>query len=468
MAIASFSGLGSGIDFSQLTDSIVAEKSRPISQLQSRGTQITKTNDAFKQLNAKLATLTEAVNTLTSKELGKGRQASSSATNTVIPTATATAATGTFNVDVTRLATNFSQSSRVYASGNDAVLAGAATTATFELRLGDAVTGTAITITSANNSVTGLRDAINAANAGVTATIVDIDGSGTQNKLVLNSTATGAARRVQLVETTATGTEADLTLTALNPPGATNNFSDLDALFTVNGLGLTRASNTVSDAVTGLTFNLLSSGTSTIKVTANTGELENKIKAFVAAYNDVQDFIAGQYTKDAAGRPGGVLAGDATLRSIQSQLRNTVGSSFAENGGTLSNLTQVGIGRDTNGKLTVDNTVLTQSLSSSFTDTRALFSGSSSSNTGLANKFYSTFKGLSDDVTGVVKNAITGNENSIKALNKSIADQLARLSSLRQSLTRQFAAADAAINQLNSQGTSLTNLFTAQNASNNK
>ena len=468
MAIASFSGLGSGIDFSQLTDSIVAEKSRPISQLQSRGTQITKTNDAFKQLNAKLATLTEAVNALTSKELGKGRQASSSATNTVIPTATATAATGTFNVDVTRLATNFSQSSRVYASGNDAVLAGAATTATFELRLGDAVTGTAITITSANNSVTGLRDAINAANAGVTATIVDIDGSGTQNKLVLNSTATGAAGRVQLVETTATGTEADLTLTALNPPGATNNFSDLDALFTVNGLGLTRASNTVSDAVTGLTFNLLSSGTSTIKVTANTGELENKIKSFVAAYNDVQDFIAGQYTKDAAGRPGGVLAGDATLRSIQSQLRNTVGSSFAENGGTLSNLTQVGIGRDTNGKLTVDNTVLTQSLSSSFTDTRALFSGSSSSNTGLANKFYSTFKGLSDDVTGVVKNAITGNENSIKALNKSIADQLARLSSLRQSLTRQFAAADAAINQLNSQGTSLTNLFTAQNASNNK
>lgn len=468
MAIASFSGLGSGIDFSQLTDSIVAEKSRPISQLQSRGTQITKTNDAFKQLNTKLATLTEAVNALTNKDLGNGRLASSSATDKVIPTATATAATGTFNVGVTRLATNFSQSSRVYASGNDAVLAGAATTATFELRLGDAVTGTAITITSANNSVTGLRDAINAANAGVTATIVDIDGSGTQNKLILNSTATGAAGRIQLVETTATGTEADLTLTALNPPGATNDFSDLDALFTVNGLELTRASNTVSDAVTGLTFNLLSSGTSTIKVTANTGELENKIKAFVAAYNDVQDFIAGQYTKDAGGRPSGLLAGDATLRSIQSQLRNTVGSSFAENGGTLSNLTQVGIGRDTNGKLTVDNTVLTQSLSSSFTDTRALFSGSSSSNTGLANKFHSTFKGLSDDVTGVVKNAITGNENSIKALNKSIGDQLARISALRQSLTRQFAAADAAINQLNSQGTSLTNLFTAQNASNNK
>ncbi len=468
MALASFSGLGSGIDFSQLTDSIVAEKSRPISQLQSRGTQIGKINDAFKQLNAKLATLTEAVNALTNKELGKGRQASSSATDKVIPTATATAATGTYTVAVTRLATNFSQASRVYTAASDAVLAGGATTATFELRLGNATTGTAITITSGNNSVTGLRDAINAANAGVTAAIVDTNGSGTQNKLVINSTATGTTGRVQLVETTATGTGADLALASLNPPGATVDFSDLDASFAVNGLALTRSSNTVADAVTGVTFNLLSSGNSTIKVTANTSELENKIKSFVTAYNDVQDFIAGQYTKDATGRPSGLLAGDATLRSIQTQLRSTVGSSFAENGGTLSNLTQVGIGRDANGKLTIDNTVLSQSLASSFTDTRALFSGSSSTHTGLANKFHSAFKGLSDDVTGVVKNAITGNENSIKALNKSIGDQLARISALRQSLTRQFAAADAAINQLNSQGTSLTNLFTAQNASSNK
>jgi flagellar hook-associated protein 2 len=460
--IASFSGLGSGIDFGQLTEAILAEKSRPISQLQSRSTQIGKTNDAYKQLNAKLATLTEAVNALTNKELGKGRLASSSATDKVIPTATASAATGTFNVAVTRLATNLSQVSRVYASASNAVLAGGATTATFELRLGGAATGTAITINSANNSLTGLRDAINAANAGVSAAIVDTDGSGTQNKLVLNSTATGAAGRVQLVETSATGTAADLAITSLNPPGATNDFSDLDALFTVNGLALTRASNTVSDAVTGLTFNLLSSGSSTIKVTANTGELENKIKVFVAAYNDVQDFIAGQYTKDGTGKPNGTLAGDATLRSIQTQLRTTVGSSFAENGGTLSNLTQVGIGRDANGKLTLDNTVLSQALSNSFTNTRALFSGLSATNTGLANKFHSAFKALSDDVTGVVRNAITGNENSIKGINKSISDQLARVNSLRQSLSRQFAAADAAISQLNNQGSALTNIFTAQ------
>ncbi len=468
MASASISGLGSGIDFSKLTDAILAEKSRPVSQLQARGAQISKTNDAFKQLNAKLATLTEAVNTLTNKDLGKGRLTSSSNTDNVLLAATATAATGTFEVAVTRLATNLSQSSRVYAAANTAVLAGGATTATFELRLGAATTGTAITVTTANDSLSGLRDAINAAQAGVNAVIIDTDGSGTQNKLVLNSTATGTAGRVQLVETTATGTLTDLAITSLNPPGATNDFSNLDAQFTVNGLTLTRSTNAVSDALAGVTFNLLRSGSSTVKITANTGELESKIKSFVAAYNDVQDFIAGQYSKDGTGKPGGVLAGDATLRSIQTQLRNTVGSSVTDNGGTFSNLTQVGIGRDANGKLTLDNTVLTQSLATSFPNARALFSGSSTTNTGLANKFHSAFKNLSNDVTGVVKNAITGNENSIKGINKSIGDQLARISTLRQSLSRQFAAADAAISQLNSQGTSLTNIFTAQNNASNK
>jgi flagellar hook-associated protein 2 len=468
-SIASFSGLGSGIDFSQLTEAILAEKSRPISQLQSRTTQLGKTNDAFKQLNAKLATLTEAANALTKKDLGTGRLASSSATDKVIPSASTSAATGTYNFSITRLATSLSQASRFYTSANDAVLAGGATSATFELRLGAATTGTAITINSANNSLQGLRDAINAANAGVSATIVDTDGTGTQNKLVLNSTATGAAGRVQLVETSATGTAADLGITSLNPPGATNDFSALDALFTVNGLTLTRSSNSVSDVVTGITFNLIDNGSSTIKVTANTGELESKIKAFVNAYNDVQDFIGAQYAKDSTGKPGGLLAGDPTLRTVQAQLRTTLGSSFADNGGTLSNLTQIGIGRDQNGKLTLDSAVLSQALTNSFSDTRALFSGLSASNTGLANKFHNAFKNLSDDVTGVVRNAITGNENSVKALNKSIGEQLARISTLRQSLSRQFAAADAAISQLNSQGTALTNIFTAQsNASSSK
>ncbi len=417
---------------------------------------------------------------------------------------------------------------------------------------------------------------------------------------------------------------------------------------------------------------MLRSGSSTVKITANTGELESKIKSFVVAYNDVQDFIAGQYSKDGAGRPSGALAGNPTLRSIQNQLRNTVGQSFANNGGPLKNLTEIGIGRDENGRLTLDSKILNERLTektvagfaatstepklvqpivtgtsvsgstsvdiirlatsyveesaelvtgaailanpkiaatfqlqtggqasgptfsltsannslkalrdainganagviariestaglseklvltsqvtgasnrvqlveitnpptgtgsnlkltatspggdnyeeldsfivindaekifrptntisdyipglalnlleigratvtvvasqkkTSLDDVRALLAGKEGFQKGLANEVYTSYKSISDDVIGLVKKAITGNENSIKGINKSIGDQLARISTLRQSLSRQFAAADAAISQLNSQGTSLTNIFTAQNNASNK
>ncbi len=461
--IASFSGLGSGIDFSKLTDAILAERSRPISQLQSRSSQLSKRNDAYKQLNTKLATLTEAANALTSQDLGNGRLASSTATDKVTASAAASAATGTFSLSVTRLASSLTQSSRVYAATTTAVLAGGATTATFELRLGGATEGTEITIDATNNTLAGLRDAINAANAGVTATIVATDVAGTQNKLVLTSAATGSTGRVELVETTATGTQADLALTSLNLPGG--SFSDLDATFTLNGLALTRSSNTVSDAVSGVTFNLVNTGSATVTVSSSKTDLEARLRSFVNAYNDVQDIIAGQYTAGSSGRPAGTLVGDATLRTVQTQLRNALNLSSTTNGGAFDNLTQLGIGRSEEGKLTLDETTLSSALTNSFSDARALLSGLSSTDTGLANTFYETFKNLSDSTTGLVKNAITGNETSIKTIEKTVSDQLARLSSLRQSLTKQFAAVDAAINQLNGQGTTLTNLFEAQRQS---
>lgn len=464
-SIASFSGLGSGIDFSQLTEAILADRSRPISQLQSRSSQLTRRNDAYKQLNTKLATLTEAANALTNQDLGNGRNTSSNASDKVTSSATAAAATGSFSLSVTRLASSLTQASRAYASAETAVLAGGAATATFELRLGGATTGTEITIDSENNTLEGLRDAINAADAGVTATIVATDVAGTQNKLVLTSNATGTAGRVELVETTATGTLADLNLESLNPPGATNDFSALDATFSLNGLALTRSSNAVSDAVSGVTFNLLNTGSATITVTSNRTDLEARVRSFVNAYNDVQEFIAGQYAKGSNGRPTGALAGDATLRTVQAQLRATLSLSSTDNGGNFENLTQLGIGRSDDGKLTLDDTTLSAALADSFSNVRALFSGLSSTDTGLANTFYDAFAALSDDVTGVVQTAITGNETSIKSIEKTVSNQLARLNTLRQTLTRQFAAVDAAINQLNGQGTALTNLFEAQRQS---
>lgn len=461
MATISFNGIGSGLDLSKLTEAILSERSRPLQQLQAKNATNTKRSDALKQLNSKLLALTAAAKSLDDQTLGTGRNASSSSTAVATLSSSATAALGSFNLNVTRLATSLSQASRVYTDDEAAVLAGGATSATFELRKGGASSGTAITIDSTNNTLTGLRDAINNANAGVSAAIVDVDGSGTQYKLVLNSTETGATGRVQLVETSATGTAADVNLTSLNPPGATTDFSDLNAAFTLNGLALTRSSNTFSDAVAGLTISLKGTGTTAINVTNKTSDISERLTTFINAYNDVQSLIAEHYKKDGEGRPTGVLAGDGTLRAVQRQLREALGGSSTSNGGAFKNLAEIGLSRDDTGKLTLDSTTFNANLSSNLSDVRALLAGKEAGFTGLATSLHETFDKLSDDVTGTVKTAINGFTNSIKRTEKVIADQLARLSELRQSLNRQFSIADAAIGQLNGQSTQLTSILDA-------
>ncbi len=459
MATINFNGLGSGLDFAKLTESILSERARPLNQLQSKNADNSQRSDALKQFNAKLLALTAAAAALNDRALGTGRTAGSSSSSVATVTANSTAATTSLNLAVTRLATSLTQTSRVYGADSAAVLAGAATTATFELRTGGATSGTAITIDSSNNTLTGLRDAINNAGAGVNATIVDIDGSGTQFKLALNSTATGAAGRVELVETSASGSAADLNLASVNPPGATTDFSALDAAFSLNGLALTRSSNTISDAVTGLTISLKGSGSTALTVSSKTSDLSDKLTNFVTAYNEVQSFIAGQYTKDGQGRPAGVLAGDATLRTVQRQVRDALGGNAANNGGAFKNLAEIGLSRDDAGKLTLDTNVLNEKLSGNLGDVQALLAGKSAGFTGIAGALHEAFDKLSDEVTGVVKTAIKGYQDSIKRTEKTIADQLARLNTLRQSLNRQFSVADAAIGQLNGQSTQLTSIL---------
>lgn len=459
-----FSGLGSNIDFSLIRDAVVAERMRPVTQLQSRSASLDNRSGALKALNGLLASLTSASSDLTDRTLGTGRSASSSDSSVVTASATTAASVGNFNLTVDRLATRLTQASMSFTAITDPILAGGATSATFELRLGGALTGPAITIDSTNNSLEGLRDAINGAtDTGITASIVDLSGDGTQNQLVLNSTATGTSGRVELVETTATGTGDALTLRSLNPPGAVGDFSALNAQFTLNGLALTRSSNTIAGAVAGVTFNLQKAGTATVGIT-QAADVADKLQTFVDAYNAVQNVIASQYQTDANGRPKGLLAGDPTLRMIQQQLRDSLNAVSTSNGGAFTNLADIGLGRNENGELTLNTSMLNSKLQSNLGDVTALLFGKTESDTGLFNSTHSAFKNLSDTVTGTVQHAINGYQSSIKSLNKSIADQMQRISLLKESLTRQFAAVDAAIGQLNGQGSALTGILNSLNA----
>lgn len=459
----SFSGVGSGIDFGVIRDAILTQRSKPITLMQNKASDYTTRIDSLKQLNTALASLTTSAEGLTSRDLGTGRSVSTGDATILMASASSAANLGSFDINISRLATNLTQASRSFTSKTDPVLANSATTATFELRKGGAATGTSITIDSNNNTLEGLRDAINNANAGVTANIVDIKGDGTGNQLVLSSKDTGATGRVELVETTSTGTLTDLNIRSLNPPD--NDFSKLDASISLNGLAISRSTNSFSDAVTGVTFNLKKTGSTTVGITQST-EIENKLRGFIKAYNDIQDIVASQYKKDSKDRPTGILAGDPLLRSIQRELRDALGIESKNNGGTFTTLTEIGITRDNDGKLSIDSSVFNEKLKSNPDDVKALLFGKTSSDKGIFQNFHTVSSGMSDSVTGSVQNSIKGYESSLKNLNYNITSRLESINRLRTSLTKQFSVADSLIGQLNGQNTAITNVIKSlQNSS---
>lgn len=452
----SISGVGSGIDFNTIRDAILASRSRPITQLQTKVGVYNSRIESLKQLNTNLASFTSAAQALTNRDLGTGRSASSGDSNVATASANSTAALGQIDLSVTRLATNLSQASRSFSSVNQTILAGGATSATFELRKGGAATGTAITIDSSNNTLAGLRDAINAANAGVTASIVDLRGDGTEQQLVLNSKETGAAGRIELVETSSTGTAADLNLRSLNPPDG--DFAKLDAALTVNNLPITRSTNTVSDAVSGVTLTLKKTGTTSVNVNAST-EISDKLRAFVNSYNAIQEFVAGQYKKDGKGRPTGALAGETTLQNAQRQLRESIGAASENNGGTFKSLAEIGITAGEDGKLSLDSTVLSDKLKTNAEDVRALLFGKTSTQKGIFQNVQAIAENLSNTTTGSIQTAINGYQSSIQNINDTISNRLEIINRMRETMTKQFAAADSAIGLLNSQSSSITNIL---------
>lgn len=460
-----FSGVGSGIDFSVIRDAILSQRSVPITQLQSKANTFNSRIDALKQFNTALTSLTTAAKDLTSRDLGTGKSTSVSDGSILSSSASSQASFGVYDINITRLATNLTQASKSFSSTSAAILPDGETSATFQLRKGGSSNATAtITIDSSNNSLSGLMTAINNANVGITASIVDVNGDGTGNQLILNSKETGANGRVELFETTSTATLTNLNIRSINPPDS--DFTKLNAAFTVNGLSLVRSNNSISDAVSGVTLNLKKVGTSSLNVTQS-GDVENKLRGFVTAYNAVQDFIAGQYKADAKGRPTGTLAGDTTLRTAQKQLSESLRTISDDNGGSFTSLSEIGISVSNDGKLSFDSTTFNDKYKNQPEDVRALLFGKTSSQKGIFNKFYDITSAMSDSVTGSVQNAISGYQTSVKSINDSVSNKLEQINRLRDSLTKKFSVADAAIGQLNGQGSALTNIMKSLQSSSN-
>ena len=236
-----------------------------------------------------------------------------------------------------------------------------------------------ITLDSTNQTLQGIRDAINKAGIGVTASIVS-DGSTTPYHLVLTSTKTGATSSMKITVADASGGTADPALSSLltyDPAGTqslTQTSAAQSAKLNVNGIAITSASNSVTAAIQGVTLALTGTGSSTVTIAKDTSSVSSGVSSFVAAYNTLNSTIASLTAYSADSGTGGALLGDATTLSVQTRLRQTLSKALTGAGGSLTTLSSVGISFQKDGSLALDTTALNTAITNNFSDIAGLFS----------------------------------------------------------------------------------------------
>ena len=240
-----------------------------------------------------------------------------------------------------------------------------------------------IVIDSNNNSLTGIMEAINKGNFGVTASIVSDGSTGTNatpNRLVLTSTATGQSSTMKITLAGSAGDPPDPALVSLlgYDPGGVQNLSQKaaasDTKATVNGIDVTSSSTSISGAIAGVSISAVKVGASTLSVSKDTSSLNTAVNGFVKAYNELngQFNALGGYNAD--DKSGGPLLGDSTLRNLQAAIRRQMSSSITGlQGSNLTNLSQIGISFQKDGTLALDSTKLQKAIDNNYNDIASLF-----------------------------------------------------------------------------------------------
>jgi len=464
------------LDVPTLVSQLMAVERRPIDKLNAKIASYETKISSFGTLSGLMSsfqTAAKALNTNLQK-----LAATPSDPNVLTATASSAAIPGTYSVSVSQLA----QSQNLVAAGQTSSTAaignGTATTVTFDLGKisGGTLTngvysgatftsngsGTAsITIDGSNNTLEGIRDAINAATLGVTATIVN-DGSGTPYRLALSSSNSGVNNSFKI--TTSGGDGAIDSLLGHDPAGRQNLTQTLaaqNAALTVNGIAITSASNSVSEAIQGVTLSLrnITASPTTLTVTRDSASINTAATGFVEAYNALASQIKSRSAYGTDGKSGGALAGDGTLRFMQEQLHGIFNTPAS--GGTLTSLSQVGISIQQNGSLLLDSSKLDSAIAANYSDVRNLFSSS----TGYATRLEAWAK--STLATGGALDTRTQSLNKyVKSYNVEIEKLENRMTALQKKYTSEYTNLNLLLSRMNTTSTFLTQQLSSSQQNN--
>lgn len=469
MSISS-TGVGSGLDVNSIVSQLVAIEKQPLKTLQTKSTTFQSQLSAYGTIKSQVSALGDAASTLASASNWSVQKASSSST-AVTATATTSASQTAFTISVSQLSRAQTTASRSLASG--ATLGTAGETGALTFNLGSWATGSfvgsgsPITVSGVNgdDSLAAIAAKINAASAGVSATVLK---SGSQERLVFKASNTGEAAGFQVSSDGGfTGLASlsfnDLSTAAESSSGMQLGQTGLNANLTINGVAIESASNTLSDVVPGVTLKLNQTTSTPADVTIETDQeqVQKNIQTFVDSYNALTKTLTST-TRYVSGGVSGVLQGDSTTIGLQKVLRSMVSS--ISSGSSYSRLTDVGLEQQTDGTLKINQTKLTSALAD-MSNLQTLFTKNNSDTT--TNGFGLKFKDFSQGLIasdGTVTNKSTSIQGAIKR-NTTEQDRVNdRAARVEKQLRQQYSALDVKMAQM----TSLGSYVTAQLAQWNK
>ncbi len=478
-----FNGIGSGLDIDSIVGAIVnAERAPTENRLNRLETSTTEELSAIGQLNSALNTFLESVEGLGEASLFQSRSVSVGDRDLLDTTVEDTAEAASYQIQIEQVATAEKIATQAVTSGTTEVGTG-----TLNVYLGS--NSFAVDITSENNTLSEIRDAINDSenNLGVRASIInDDDGA----RLVLTSESTGVENTVSVTVDDDDGDDRDAStglsqlvydptdIETVGDGGVTHTGLELnsaqDAIVHIDGLTATSASNEISGVIEGVTLNVLDAQNSddftngdTINLTVgnDTQSTKSAIENFVEVYNgfiDVVDQLTVVVVNDGnTGNLTGALTGDSTVRNIVSTIRNQLSIGVDSNPDDFQFLVNLGLSTDQEGRLTIDESTLNNALDNNYDSITNLFSGDGA----LSERLTDTLSGYTGSA-GVIELRQQGLQTTLNGIDDQREALERRISLTEDRLYAQYRAADALVGQLNSTLNFLTNSLQA-NRSNN-
>jgi len=449
--MVSVSGIVSGIDTKAIIKAMVNAQSQPIRRMERAKAGLSIKVSKIGDIKSKLTSLSTLAESFKDVEGVLKYNATSSAESVFTVTSDGTASPGSYSIDVTQLATAEKDRSVAFSGGAfDEVKAG-----TVSITLDD---GSSADITVADGeTLTDVKNKINAADLDVDASIIN-DGTNAYLQIVSRNTGHevggAASDAITITETYTGGTGTELGLSEVS--AATN------ATFTIDtGISVEKKSNTVSDVLEGVTFDLLTTGSSNLDVEVDKTGTKDTIQSFVDSFNEVLGLIVPELRVSAETEPLTSLGGDFLIRKIQSDINSVISQRIDGMTSAYRSLSEIGIETGADGLLTVDSTKLDAALSGDIVAVGNLFAADT---IGVAQQVIDLAEGYIDSTDGLLKSRTDSLNDRIDDIDDNIFKQQGRIEALQTRLQKQFTAMETAMSKINAQGGALTSFMGSQNS----